>query len=310
MGSGGWLSRTYFTGLILPGEGLSHFLISTLLENDAAAAEKLGYQTNLYNGFQYDGMTWWSSYSIVGKVLAGYEGSREVAGWIGPCLGSGVGEEGMIGDGWVDIVTMQLDEEEPRVASPPAIKEDSSPLGKGPKGAREILSVDFAIPSDELDQEERVTVEGLVFKDASRDEDELAGPFGRFDVEMHFSILPANERLEIKLRHDIFFVSSFPCLESPSSVDSTNSGHPLHKDFSFQSILVEQLTEDYFKDKNDDVIVIQAGGSDGGGQVLARAWCAMVGMHAVIGRKGRTCLSCCIREARGLGISVVIRIGT
>lgn len=308
MGYGGWLSRTYFTGLILPGEGLSHFLISTLLENDTAATEKLGYQTNLYNGFQYEGSTWWSSYSIVGKVLAGYEGSKEVAGWIGPCPGSGLGEEGMIEDGWVDIVTMQPDEEEPRVANPSAIKEDSNPLGKGPKGTREILSTDFTIPSDEFDQEERVTLEGLVFKVTSRDEDEFSGPFARFDVEVHLSILSTNEKRAINLRHDVFFVSSFPCLETPS-VDLVNSSHPLHKDFSFQSIPVEQLTEDHFKERNDDVIVIQVGGSDGGGQVLARAWCAMAGMHAVVGRKGRTCLSCCIREARGLGVGVVIRIG-
>jgi hypothetical protein len=295
--------------MILPGEGLSHFLISTLLEGDSAAAEKLGYQANLYGGFQYNGMTWWSSYCIVGRVLAGYEGSREVGGWIGPCLGSGVGEEGMIGDGWVDIATRQLDEEEPRVIRPQAVKEDSNPLGRGPKGTREILSADFTMPKDELDEEEKVSVEGLVFKDAGRDDDELAGLFGRFDVEINFSILPLNEKLEIKLRYEVFFICSFPCLDPPPSTDRTRSGHPLHKDFSFQSILVEHLTEDHFKGGNDDVLVIQAGGVEGGSEVLARAWCAMAGAHAIVGRKGRSCLGCCIREARGLGIGVVIRVG-
>lgn len=44
-------------------------------------------------------------------------------------------------------------------------------------------------------------------------------------------------------------------------------------------------------------------------ELLARAWCSMVGEHAIVGKSGRTCLACCIREAKGLGIGVVIRTG-
>nr|POE59155.1 hypothetical protein CFP56_24425 [Quercus suber] len=43
-------------------------------------------------------------------------------------------------------------------------------------------------------------------------------------------------------------------------------------------------------------------------EVLARAWCSKIGEHAVIGKVGRTCLACCVREARGLGVGVVIRV--
>ncbi|CUS09439.1 unnamed protein product, partial [Tuber aestivum] len=310
IGSGGWLSRTYFSGLILPGEGLPHFLISTLLESDASAVEKLGFQANLYSGFQYDGSTWWSSFSTVGKVLAGYEGSREVGGWIGPCLGSGLGEIGMVDDGWVDLVTMQLDEE-PRAKRPYAIKEESNPLGKGPKGSRTVLSTDFTMPRDEVDEEERVILEGLVFKDVARESGEPTGePTGeplRYEVELHFSVLPLNEKLEIKLAHDVFFISSFPCVEPPASKNSVETGHLLHKNFSCRSVAIDALAEETFKDRNS-ILVIEAGGVDGGSEVLARAWCSMIGTHAIIGRKGRTCLGCCVREARGLGIGVVIRI--
>jgi hypothetical protein len=38
----GWLSNSYLSGLVLPGEGMSHFLISTLLENDDEAVSHLG----------------------------------------------------------------------------------------------------------------------------------------------------------------------------------------------------------------------------------------------------------------------------
>lgn len=70
------------------------------------------------------------------------------------------------------------------------------------------------------------------------------------------------------------------------------------------------------KDGHDDgadlndrktVLVVDARGT-ADLQLLARAWCAEKGFHAVIGRVERTCLACCIREARGLGINIVIRV--
>lgn len=44
-------------------------------------------------------------------------------------------------------------------------------------------------------------------------------------------------------------------------------------------------------------------------EMLARAYCSENGINALISRKGRTCLSCSIREARALNVRVVIRIG-
>ena len=43
--------------------------------------------------------------------------------------------------------------------------------------------------------------------------------------------------------------------------------------------------------------------------ILVRAWCAEKGRNAIIARSGRTCLSCAIREARALEISVIVRVG-
>jgi len=73
----GWLSNSYLSGLILPGEGLSHFLMSTLLENDPAAIEKLGDQANLYGGFVYAKKSFWSTSCVVGRILAAGKGASE-----------------------------------------------------------------------------------------------------------------------------------------------------------------------------------------------------------------------------------------
>ena len=78
----GWLSKSYIFGLILPGEALSHFLMSTLLENDSEAMMTLGSFANLCGGFVYRGKSFWSTSCIVGRVLAAGHGAAECMGWI------------------------------------------------------------------------------------------------------------------------------------------------------------------------------------------------------------------------------------
>jgi hypothetical protein len=94
----GWLSKSYVSGLMLPGEGLSHFLMATLLENDPEALSRLGPMANLCGGFVYSGKSFWSTASVVGRVLAAGKGAVECMGWIS----SDVIPEGL-GDGWVNV---------------------------------------------------------------------------------------------------------------------------------------------------------------------------------------------------------------
>jgi hypothetical protein len=76
---------------------------------------------------------------------------------------------------------------------------------------------------------------------------------------------------------------------------------------SSSTLLKEDKREDTTVDNRRTVLVIDARDSTDM-ELLARAWCAEKGLHAIIGRVGRTCLACCIREARGLGVNVVIRV--
>lgn len=94
----GWLSKSYIFGLMLPGEGLHHFLMATLLENDSAAMEKLGSFANLCGGFVYSGKSFWSTSCIVGRVIAAGKGSAECMGWVS----SDILPQG-IDEGWVNI---------------------------------------------------------------------------------------------------------------------------------------------------------------------------------------------------------------
>lgn len=101
--------------------------------------------------------------------------------------------------------------------------------------------------------------------------------------------------------------------------------HPLHTSYRFMTLpvatlltagadeqksralsLPDQYAEDSDGEEDEEVAVLDCRGK-ADLELLARAWCAKVGENAVIGKVGRTCLACCIREARGLGVRVVIR---
>lgn len=99
----GWLSKSYVSGLMLPGEGIYHFLMSTLLENDLEAMASLGSMANLCGGFVYSGKSFWSTACIVGRVLAAGKGSAECMGWIS----SDITPQGL-GEGWVNIEATDL----------------------------------------------------------------------------------------------------------------------------------------------------------------------------------------------------------
>lgn len=94
----GWLSKSYLSGLVLPGEGLSHFLISTLLENDEVAVARLGEDANLYGGFVFCDRSYWSTACILGRVLAAGKDASECMNW----LTSPVKPEG-VSEGWVNV---------------------------------------------------------------------------------------------------------------------------------------------------------------------------------------------------------------
>lgn len=94
----GWLSKTYISGLILPGEVLCHYLMASLLETDEEAIRKLGSQANLSAGFTLGVKGFWSTACVVGRVLAAGKGSMECMGWISTDI-----TPRNLGDGWVTI---------------------------------------------------------------------------------------------------------------------------------------------------------------------------------------------------------------
>lgn len=124
----GWISSSYFSGIILPGESLNHLLMATLLENDGEAMGILGEETTLYGGFIYRQRSYWSLFSVVGRVLAAEADAAECMGWVS----SSIIPEGL-SDRWVDIEVQDVVEtsSQARIWQREAIEKESSVTGDG-----------------------------------------------------------------------------------------------------------------------------------------------------------------------------------
>ncbi|KAG8631201.1 hypothetical protein KVT40_000341 [Elsinoe batatas] len=379
LNAAGWLSRSWLTGLVMPGESASHLLISSLLENSSNALSALGDTANLTGGFTYRNRSYWSKSCVVGRVLAALNGAYDCMAWISaPPPGQSHD------DGWINISSLPITTNKPRIKSAGLIASSSAPY-PDPK-AETIQEADFVWPTDGppvLGNEVRQHV--LTFE-SSPTTFELSTPVPQISSNdsissnspKTISALPTSQavitftpprntkfgNLTVPLKYDVYFVASQPCfpkMRTPQwtprkSVTIASDEkrekkdkelpappcHPVLKKYAFEVAPALVLLGDdervvRFKKpagdkdakegrdrqdsgagrsprvkledpaKEDQVLVLDCRGS-GDLQLLARAWCAKVGEHALVGRVERTCLGCCIREARALGINIVIRI--
>lgn len=379
---GGWLSRSWLSGLVLPGEPAVHLLISCLLENCPQAITALGAEANLYGGFVYESRSYWSKSCVVGRVLGAVEGSAECMGWLSI---PGAGAEAME-DGWLNVNVQDmpaLPSDSPRIKNCAAVGQASDPL-HGEK-VEKVQAGDFVTPTDgELVIGNDAKFHEVTFSSeapTAQPSKESSLPMGGIgdpepsDASLIFSS-PTNSKLgkiSVPLTYDVQFVASYPChpprpksrmstnvfktpspklsleqdkdvetekpadMARPAKTESTANlraslvekelppppAHPLHIDYHFDVVPAATLLSTPTQSRpralsspheraelqnlhKEAVVVLDCRGT-GDLELLARAWCAKVGEHALIGKSGRTCLACCVREARGLGIAVVIR---
>ncbi|KAG8359908.1 hypothetical protein FVEN_g2554 [Fusarium venenatum] len=275
----GWLSKSYVYGLMLPGDGLCHFLMATLLENDSKAMERLGSFANLCGGFVYSGKSFWSTSCIVGRVIAAGQGSAECMGWVSSdILPLGIDE------GWVNIEVENVADDmahlgkKARLWAKKRVERESSILGDADEYS--CFPADFIIPHEnnystppplisvtfrslELISSESTKV--FPARAANKDPELLSLP-----ATVNFAVAIDGftaENFSFSLAYDISFVTAHPCspshrvrfIKSPSSptiqqIDVTGSdtfgqgsrpanrtGHPLHKWYNYAVIHISEL---------------------------------------------------------------------
>ncbi|KAK8099262.1 uncharacterized protein PG998_012503 [Apiospora kogelbergensis] len=233
----GWLSKSYCSGLILPGEALSHFLMSTLLENDQDAMSKLGPMSNLCGGFIYRGKSFWSTACIVGRVLAAGQGAAECMGWIS----TDVTPENM-SDRWLNVNVEDIPDDitrtgkKARLWGKTIVERESDVLGDADPS--NVLPADFIIPHENHYAEpppsniriELRSLDLLAPVDSAHStpttERDMT-PFSDFSAvsEIHtypattsftmtHDLLEQGEDMDFSLAKDVYFVTAHPCVPS------------------------------------------------------------------------------------------------
>ncbi|CEJ59793.1 hypothetical protein PMG11_08400 [Penicillium brasilianum] len=343
----GWISRSWLSGLVIPGEAICHLLIGTLLENDADAIEQLGPTVNLYGGFVYDGRSYWSKASIVGRVLSSLDEAKTCMGWVGSdMLPRDETTFEPLYDGWLEV-PMQKALRGPgkaRIKQGGKLAMESTPLGMG-----DITADTFTLPVDRLASASTLEVKLIQLTLSVRSQCKRGITVSE-QAALSFSLqradAPSPTTASFLLSYNVRFVSAHEC-RRPRGVAARHRdclgpgdkqqqqqqqqqeeeeaaatphwdqfkplpGHPLHRSFRYQHVSLDALPQYPAPaptlDGNPEILVIDARGSRVK-ETFARAWCASVGCHALIGRKGRTCVACCVREARAIDVPVVVRVG-
>ncbi|CRK39866.1 hypothetical protein BN1708_016753, partial [Verticillium longisporum] len=231
----GWLSKSYVSGLMLPGEGMYHLIMATLLENDQEAMDKLGPMANLCGGFVYCGKSFWSTACVVGRVLAAGRGSAECMGWIS----SDIVPEGL-GKGWLNIDVEEIPEDvkntgkKARLWGKTYIERQSSVLGDTDPSS--VLPADFIIPSESGYSEPppAMTVELRSLNlyapvdsvSTTPTESDMVTPFSENGTPPRLHTYPSSitfsvgllggdsQEYNFSLSKDVYFVTAHPCVPS------------------------------------------------------------------------------------------------
>lgn len=229
-------AMAWFTGVVLPGPTLPFLVMNTLIDSDRDTGEALQYLSHVHPhaGFQYRANTYWSTSSILGKVLGAGRGVKSVAGWVGPC-----------------IYTPDLDrtrcvllrQSEPKARRRLSVRDvesmaaRSDPLGSRPTdGSYAVAEFEEWLPysyysggSDDAAYPpiDIIRVEKLALHEAPNGTSPFFNPkTGRgarlYDATLIFAI--AGESHHVRLRYNVSFVSAFPCRGGP---------HPLSWDYKF-----------------------------------------------------------------------------
>ncbi|EAS27391.3 uncharacterized protein CIMG_09996 [Coccidioides immitis RS] len=222
---GGWASRSWLSGFIIPGESTNDLLIATLLENDTHALKRLGPIANLYGGFIYQGRSYWSKVCIVGRVLSTFFPRSLCMGWAG-CNIMPQDEDGEnIINCWVEIASKDnyVSRGEARIHQGSKILLESSPLG----AEGDLTPRAFSLPIDHQDTEclttnvcfERLTL-SVHGDEGQRGEPgsgipRKASALVSFKVSQHDS---KSELVTFPLTFNVQFISSYTCLPPPGYI--------------------------------------------------------------------------------------------
>lgn len=310
---------SWLSGAILPGSAAAWLAMNSLVACDQGTGGFLSGLGNMFpnSGFQYRAGTYFYAGCIVGKVMGAAKGVNQVASWIGPChYTPDLDRVQCIRVRQTVPIVRQLSEREvdrmqPR-SSPLGSEEDYYPVDDYELVLPDTTAVDFA---------RMVKLSFLLW---SEPETSVGNEPMIYNAAVTFAI--DGYLWPLRLRYDVSFIEAAPCRSGP---------HVLFIDYVHQVIKVDQLLDQRRWGKvaadtgvssdqegsssfdsshgsscareleEESVLVVEAFGHPDN-EVFSRAWCAHMGLSAIVADINQTCMACAIRTAYAACVNILI----
>ncbi|KAF1813431.1 hypothetical protein P152DRAFT_457795 [Eremomyces bilateralis CBS 781.70] len=293
-------------GLILPGKIFQHRIMCCLVYA-SPTIRSIGPAPFYENGIIVGNKSYWPKRTVLGRILGGLKNSRSMGGWIGP-VPKPIGNL----SGWVRLRARPVDVPIP-VSAPPG------------QSALHHLGVDQPATNEELERSiQEIMDENEWIKPdppTKPSNDTRKSVFKGIRLELlpivsntPYLLTPAHPKEEYRAMLDFevngvattFTLYSIPVFVAAPPCIGVHVLHRRRVQNQLQNILkVSELKDE--SPLSSELVIIDALGD--GEEVVARAWCAEKGRHAVVRRGNDCCFSCAVTVASqrtGLNINVII----
>ena len=312
-------SMSWLSGVILPGSSATWLAMNTLIACDRGTGGLLRGLVYRYpnSGFQYRASTYFYADCIVAKVMGAAKGVNQVAGWTGPCHYTlDLDRIQCIRVRQKAPIVQQLSKRDVQF-----MQSRSDPLGPA-EDYYPVADYDLVLPDTKAVDFARI--EKLSFLLWSDPEVLMDNEPLTYNAAVTFAI--DGDSWPLRLRYNVSFIEAASCYSGP---------HVLFFDYIYEAIKVDQLLDQRrwgkvaadtgvsfskegsssFDSSNgptcageaeeECILVVEAFGHPDN-EVFSRAWCAHMGLSAVVANINKTCMACSIRGAYAACVTILI----
>jgi hypothetical protein len=303
-GTIGWDICDWLFGLVLPGKVFRHRIMCCLVYA-SPSIRSFNPAPHWDNGIVVGDKSYWPKRTVLGRVLGGLRNSRSVCGWVGPVPAPSGGNL----RGWVRLSARRVDVPVPVNTNQTSLETlgfEQPSVTESPESILESITdptqwIQPTPPTRAANDASRSVFKGIDLAEVSPATNILSTISNlmvkEYRASINFEINGTPTRYT--LYSNPVFVSAPPCVGT----------HIMHQRQA-QKYLRNIIKAADLKETNpatNQLVIIDALGDDE--EVVARAWCAERGRHAVVRRGGECCLACATaitEKATGLGVNVLI----
>jgi hypothetical protein len=304
-----WDVCDWLFGLVFPGQVFRHRIMAVLVDV-SPTVRHLNAAPYFDNGLIVKNKSYWPKRTVLGRVLGGLRNPRSVCGWVGPVPAPKLLPSGDI-TGWVRLNARELDIPTPIVKSQRPLETFGFISGSTETREQMIDSIvdinEYINPTNpapiqvvQRSQFKSISLELMPEARYALNNPNPGLPKETYRASLEFEV--NGKPVKYTLFSNPVFVNAPPCIGT----------HPMFRRqaqmYLREAVSVVDLKETH--PEKDKLLIINALGE--GDEVVARAWCAETGRHAVVRRDipgQECCFTCAVELAStetGLGVNCII----